>query len=126
MEKRKNKKFKKEAEIKEDIKKIILPSFVTTEANNDVAIKAAFGVTNDNAYGPNTIVLVNDNNFTNKHMPFFYIRKIDDTADAHVDFRTYFNDIKRKFRYALGIPQKLKEISDTIDVIDHPDDLVRK
>lgn len=129
MEKRKTKKVKnvkKETEIKEDIEKIIIPSFKTAHANNDVTIKAAFGITNAQAYGPNAIIQA-DANFTNEIMPFFYNRKIDEDRGAHEHFKSHFNDIKRRFRFALGIPQKLKEISDTIDVIDHPsNDILRQ
>lgn len=117
-------KTKSDNEVKTEIKKIILPSFSATAGldNNalqalDLAIKTAAG------FNLQQIPRVDNNvgfNFDTKIINFLYFRTLDDAANPNETIKSYFNDLKQRFKVALGIPESLKQLDDMIEVIDRP------
>lgn len=115
-------KTKWESEVKTEIKKIILPSFTWVGDGNalqaiDLAIKTAAGFTIAQ------IPRVDNNvgfNFETKIINFMYFRSLDDSAEPNETIKSYFNDLKQRFKVALGIPESLKKLDDMIEVIDRP------
>lgn len=116
-------KTKPDEEIKKEFKKIILHPYKGEGGDNDAllaidtALKTAAGTTV--ALVPRVANNVGFN-FETKYIPFMYFRREDEQADLNPTIREYFNDLKQRFRVALGIPDSLKNLQDIIEVIDRP------
>ena len=107
---------KNEELVKKDIKKIIIPPYHVRDV-----VRAAIICRADSS-----------NKIDQKYIPFFY-RSRDEinyyalntvslfnlkTETAATELKEYLENIKNKFRYALGFPAKEQFIQDSIDVID--------